>query len=100
MFRQTPASGWVPNRSDRLQAPAGDAGCLYLQDRRRLHMLLLDEAVSIRSISCHIKCYSNFLFMPWRVSFSEKVFSYTYFFLLSHNFGLVLPLEFHLEKAG
>lgn len=64
-------------------------------------MLFLDEAVSIRSISCHIEHYNIFLFMPWRISFSEKVFSYTIvIFLGSHNFGLVIPLQFHLEKAG
>lgn len=77
MFTQTPGSGWVPNRSDGLQALAGNAGCLHLQVRGRLRMLFLDEAVSIRSISCHIECYNNFLFMPWRISFPEKVFSYT-----------------------
>lgn len=83
MFRQTPGSGWVPNRSDRLQALAVNAGCLYLQVRGRLHMLFLDEAVSKRSISCHIKCYNNILFMPWRISLSEKVFSDTVELFLS-----------------
>lgn len=65
-------------------------------------MLFLDEAVSVRSISCHIKCYHNILFMPWRIFFSVKVFFYTVelFCLLSHNFSLIIPLNFRLEMAG